>query len=61
MQTIARTQTVTIPKPVIKFTPGGTVATSESSNQQWKPAVQQTVMDVDEPPASLIKHKIPDD
>lgn len=59
MQTIARTQTVTIPKPVIKFTPGGSVGTSESNNQQWKPTIQQTVMEVDEPPASLIKRKMP--
>lgn len=61
MQTIARTQTVTIPKPVIKFTPGGAVTTSESSSQQWKPTIQQTVMEVDEPPASLIKRKMPDE
>lgn len=67
MQTVARTQVVTIPKPVIKFTPGGTVTTSESSSQQqWKAnvqqaTVQQTVMEVDEPPASLIKRKMPDE
>lgn len=83
IQTVARTQSVTIPKPVIKFTPGGSVnttvtAAADNSNQQqsqspqqqqWKSNVQQvvqqpvvqTVMEIDEPPASLIKRKMSDD
>lgn len=80
IQTIARTQTVTIPKPVIKFSPSGTVTTAEISIQQpiqqqtiqpsqqqqlWKTNIQQpvvqTVMEVDEPPASLIKRRTTDD
>lgn len=77
IQTIARTQTVTIPKPVIKFTPTTTSGEASSQpqiqvqqslpqqvnqpqqQQQWKHIVQQpviqTIMEVDESPASVLK------
>lgn len=57
---VARTQSMTAPKPVIKFTPAGGMADSS----HWKPVnapVVQTVMEIDEPPATMIKRKHPDD
>ena len=74
IQTITRTQTITIPKPIIKFTTSSNISPSETTGQsqqspiqpqttrvqqQWKPIIQQpvvqTVVELDEPPASLIK------